>query len=209
MAAGSLLLLLAHAIFSLDPVQRFRSWNRAYTPVSQTGSAPVSLAESTLTSRIQTHIRSHGGSAVFAFKVLRLASTSALCALIFATILSGRTEPEELWPQLALGLTALYALILAFAYVLLPAPASRAAAPYATVAVLSLFAVYAYRDVWPLLTFTLRPLDRAEGLIVWAKVTLSALAGVLLPLLEPYVYVPVNPAVRTTPSLAFSQLCGC
>ena len=64
-----------------------------------------------------------------------------------------------------------------------------------TVAVL---AVYAYRDVWPLMTFTLHPIDSAEGDLLWAKVAVAAFVA-LLPLFEPYPYIPYDPAVRDFP----------
>jgi hypothetical protein len=205
--AGSLLLLSVQAILGLSSVQSLRSKYLGYTPVSQANGTSTSSTPTSLAEKIKAHVASHGGSVVFGYKVMRLISTSALSALIFATIVLKRTEPGEFWPQLALGLTAIYALILGFAYVLLPGPASRTMAPYATITVLSLFAVYAYRDVWPLLTFTLHPLDGAEGLLVWVKIALAAIAGVLLPMLEPYAYVPVNPAVRTRLFLARLTLC--
>lgn len=57
---------------------------------------------------------------------------------------------------------------------------------------ISILAVYTYRDVWPLMTFTLRPCDEAEGSILWTKIALLGLAGVVLPLFEPYPYIPWN-----------------
>lgn len=59
----------------------------------------------------------------------------------------------------------------------------------------ALFGVYFYRDVWPLMTFSLHPLDAAEGRILWAKIALSGLSGVLLPILEPFPYIPVDEKV--------------
>ena len=56
------------------------------------------------------------------------------------------------------------------------------------------FIVYAYRDIWPLLTFALAPLDRAEGAILWVKVALITYAAVIVPLLIPRQYVPVDPS---------------
>ena len=45
------------------------------------------------------------------------------------------------------------------------------------------------------MTFTLHPLDAAEGRVLWAKIALSGLSGVLLPILEPFPYIPVNAKV--------------
>lgn len=57
------------------------------------------------------------------------------------------------------------------------------------------FGVYSYRDVFPLVTFTLSPMDKAEGLILWGKVALLTLSGVVIPLLIPRQYSPVDPKV--------------
>lgn len=60
----------------------------------------------------------------------------------------------------------------------------------------AVFAYYAYRDIWPLMTFTLRPADEAEGPLLWIKVGLAIWAGLLGPLVEPYSYIPLHPEVR-------------
>ncbi|KAI0775463.1 hypothetical protein BC629DRAFT_1595092 [Irpex lacteus] len=70
---------------------------------------------------------------------------------------------------------------------------SRIASFHLSLLSFTTFAVYAYRDLWPLLTFTLRPADEAEGKLLWIKVTLALLAGIVLPALEPYPYIPVDP----------------
>lgn len=57
--------------------------------------------------------------------------------------------------------------------------------------------VYAYRDIWPLATFTLRPLDLAEGALLWVKISLLSVASILVPILIPQCYVPFDPEVRS------------
>lgn len=66
---------------------------------------------------------------------------------------------------------------------------------HATLAALAVFASYSYRDIWPLLTFTLDPADGHEGLLLWAKIVVAAIAGIFIPMFEPYVYVPLDPSV--------------
>lgn len=63
------------------------------------------------------------------------------------------------------------------------------ASVHLTLVATTMFLVYAYRDLWPLATFTLRPLDESQGVLLWAKVALSAMAGLVIPLLEPYPYI--------------------
>ena len=56
--------------------------------------------------------------------------------------------------------------------------------------------MYGYRDVWPLLTYTLTPADSSEGSTLWAKIGLFAIAGLAIPLIIPRAYVPLNAQVR-------------
>ena len=46
------------------------------------------------------------------------------------------------------------------------------------------FVIYAYRDLWPLATFTLAPLD-TPGWTTWSRIAILGFAGVLLPLVTP------------------------
>lgn len=69
---------------------------------------------------------------------------------------------------------------------------------HASLVSFALLAVYAYRDIWPLMTYTLEPKDGAEGSFLWVKFVLAAVVGFLLPVFEPYPYVPYDPAVRRT-----------
>ena len=58
-----------------------------------------------------------------------------------------------------------------------------------------IFGVYFYRDVWPLATYTLSPLDISEGRILWAKEIILTLIAIVIPLFIPRQYVPVDPKV--------------
>ncbi len=61
-----------------------------------------------------------------------------------------------------------------------------------------LWAVYLYRDVWPVATVNLAPADKAEGPFLWAKIALLSVAGFVVPMIIPKKYTPVNPEVRAT-----------
>jgi hypothetical protein len=69
---------------------------------------------------------------------------------------------------------------------------------HGTFVILALLATYLVRDIWPLLTYTLHPLDAAEGNILWIKIALVTLSSVVLPLTEPYPYEPLDSSVSTT-----------
>ncbi len=93
------------------------------------------------------------------------------------------------------GVTQGFASVLAFFNVFAPAAIGRVASLHLTLVTCTLFAVYAYRDIWPLMTFTLEPEDKGQGRILWAKITLAAFAGIVGPIFEPYAYTPVDPKV--------------
>ena len=61
---------------------------------------------------------------------------------------------------------------------------------------LGIFSVYAYRNIWPLLTFTLSPADAYEGALLWVKIGLLTFAAIVVPLLVPRQYIPIDPKVR-------------
>jgi hypothetical protein len=63
---------------------------------------------------------------------------------------------------------------------------------------LVIFAVYSYRDIWPLMTFTLSPLDSAGGWLTWSRVILVSFLTVFLPLITPREYIPLDPQVCLT-----------
>jgi hypothetical protein len=54
------------------------------------------------------------------------------------------------------------------------------------------FLLYTYRDLWPLLTYYLNPSD-IDSLVTWARVGLLGVAAVVIPLIRPRTYVPVDP----------------
>ena len=76
--------------------------------------------------------------------------------------------------------------------VCLSSPTGRSYSLHLTLVSLAVFMPYAYRDIWPAMTFTLRPADEDEGAILWVKIALMLVVGVLVPMCEPYPYVPVD-----------------
>lgn len=76
------------------------------------------------------------------------------------------------------------------------------------------WAVYAYRDLWPLATCYLAPADEGNALL-WTKFALLTVAAVVVPLTLPRKYVPCNPQVRlllpveSLPSVLIFNLGSC
>lgn len=94
-----------------------------------------------------------------------------------------------------------FSVVLSILLLLVPISKSRALSFHATLSSLAIFAAYAYRNLWPLATFTLAPADGDEANLLWAKIALSGIAGILVPFLEPYVYLPFEASVSHTHSL--------
>ncbi|KAJ7069529.1 hypothetical protein C8F01DRAFT_1245729 [Mycena amicta] len=62
---------------------------------------------------------------------------------------------------------------------------------HANAVLFAAFALYAYRDIIPLATFTRTPLDHGPKMA--AKIVLVSFTGVVVPLFTPRLYIPVDP----------------
>lgn len=62
---------------------------------------------------------------------------------------------------------------------------------------LGTWVVYGYRDIYPLGTFTLEPLDLHEGWLMWVKFGTLTFAAVIIPSFVPTQYIPLYPKVRS------------
>lgn len=72
---------------------------------------------------------------------------------------------------------------------------SRLVSNHLATLLFAMFAVFAYRDLWPLITFNKHPKDISEGALLWAKVAVLFLTSVVFPLVSPRQYIPIDPAV--------------
>ncbi|KAH9059057.1 hypothetical protein EDB87DRAFT_1832312 [Lactarius vividus] len=189
----SIVLLLAQAVFSSSLVRRFRGED---APVAAT------RGESGVT----------GGSIIFIFQVSRLVAVLTLLGLaIFCFVqekgqqhvsqssaestfngrkhegkhrYGGGSLTEREWLDLTLCLTYLYAAFLALVAVTARRVRASVASFHLSSLLLSTFSVYAYRNIWPLLTFTLSPVDAWEGPLLWVRIGLLAFAAIVIPLLD-------------------------
>ncbi|KAJ3551734.1 hypothetical protein NM688_g4534 [Phlebia brevispora] len=134
------------------------------------------------------HVQEAGGLEILVYKSVRMAGVLALFTLqVYSAWISGWTTRN-----MALALTVAYASILATWNVLASATAARSISLHLTVVTFTIWAGYAYRDVWPLMTFTLKPLDEAEGHVLWVKVALLTFVGLIEPLFEPHAYIAID-----------------
>ena len=73
---------------------------------------------------------------------------------------------------------------------------SRLANTHANFVLLVIWSVFVYRDVWPLATFTLHPVDPTRGALLWVDIGVLSVAAAAVPMLSPREYVPCDPKVR-------------
>lgn len=211
-AAFSLIGLSIHVI-----VNKRHPLAKRHVPV-QDG---VAASQNRFAQTILQHFAQYGSPAIAAYKIIRLLSITSLVVLAFLTMLSVDKNKKLLRPYLAetaavvcihrpfdqraayscRNHTQTYADILAVLTLIVPVPISRIVSAHVTLVVLALFGVYAFRDIWPSMTFTLHPQDLSEGWLLWAKIGNSAFSAIVVPMLEPYPYIPLDPQVRFAFSL--------
>lgn len=73
----------------------------------------------------------------------------------------------------------------------------KAASTHLIILLFVTFGVYVYRDVFPLTTFTKNPVDLSEGPLLWSKIFILGLTSVVIPLVTPRSYIPVDSDVST------------
>ncbi|KDR83052.1 hypothetical protein GALMADRAFT_57306 [Galerina marginata CBS 339.88] len=148
--------------------------------------------------RFNAHVSSYGGYTIFGYMTARLIGSLTLLYLSTITPVASKTIPS--WSEIARPEFLLeHSLSITFAYSSLLGIISLASrSRYVSVArhnitiLLLTLGVYAYRDIWPLATYTLEPADKVEGKILWIKIAILAVIGILIPLFSPHAYVP-NP----------------
>ncbi|KZT67587.1 P-loop containing nucleoside triphosphate hydrolase protein [Daedalea quercina L-15889] len=156
------------------------------------------ISEWQRSSVVARHIAQYGGLVIFAYRILRLLCTLALLALTIATInLTAQrgsvSTVTTVLPQVALCLTYGYASLLGIISVVVNKGTAKLATRHLALVLAFTWAVFVYRDIWPLATFTLQPADSAEGGLLWAKFSVLTIAGVAVPLIVPRQYTPADP----------------
>lgn len=144
------------------------------------------------------------GLRLFLFRVTRLATCLALVMLSLVS----PTPNASVRPWLLAAYVRLYVIstqyssldffqqvyfcFLALLSAAAKFPYSRIATHHLNIVLLVPFVVYAYRDLWPLATYTSSPADGVEGKKLWFKIACITLAAVFLPLSAPRQYIPVD-----------------
>ncbi|KAI0758154.1 multidrug resistance-associated ABC transporter [Fomes fomentarius] len=194
--AASALLLSLQLLFRSTPVQRLLGKvinsdvsSKAGDDLEATGSNEQQVS----------HVARHGGPVIFAHKVVRLLSTLTLLALSIAgAVLNDREDNlgfsfDSRWVAFGLIGTYAYASLLAFIAVVSNLSLSTLVARHLNTVLVFSWGVYAYRDLWPLATFTLKPADASEGSLLWAKIGVLTFVAIVIPIIVPRQYIPLDP----------------
>lgn len=148
--------------------------------------------ESPVESSISDHILKHGGHTIFAFKTARLLGCLVLLGLSTAALVLDQHNPH-LYLQSAMCAIYFYTAVLAILSVSASAKWSGIFIKHLNTILLSLFSVYFYRDIFPLATLTLLPMDLCEGRLLYPKVLVLFAVSVVVPLAIPRQYTPIDP----------------
>ncbi|KAJ6561237.1 hypothetical protein DFH09DRAFT_1160834 [Mycena vulgaris] len=137
-----------------------------------------------------------GIGTIFAYRLARLLGCLSLFGLSFASFISdGNGDRGTKWMRredTAMGATYLYASTLAILSIS-PRHSRQDLVRHVNCVLFSTLCVYLYRDVFPLATYTWVPEDRSEGLLLWPKIVILFITSVMVPLLTPRQYIPIDP----------------
>ncbi|KAI0258777.1 hypothetical protein BC834DRAFT_847164, partial [Gloeopeniophorella convolvens] len=143
-------------------------------------SSPEPVADIGLVAASKAHIKQAGGSTIFSFKIARLLGVLALFGLYLTVyVLEVGSQVESVGSKrgiVRLTLPKFFASLLSLVTVVASPKAASTANWHLDVILLATSLVYVYRDIWPLLTFTLEPAD-AKNLVKRSFPILDELYG--------------------------------
>ncbi|KAF7369374.1 ATP-binding cassette transporter [Mycena venus] len=212
-AAASVVVLLLHLFLA-------SAWGRRLRKASEPDAVnPVPVVHAGgLVADVKEYVAQHGGGVIFSFKLVRLLACLTLLGLSIASLATieghksetgifgkwgeehhkkNKNESPALsvteWLQLAMCTTFFYGSILAIVTVSAKRRWSQVAVKHLNTLSTVTLLIYGYRDLFPLITYHRVPLDLSEGWILWGKVIALLVAGVVVPLFIPRLYIPVDP----------------
>ncbi|KAG8799884.1 hypothetical protein FRC16_004194 [Serendipita sp. 398] len=208
----SAIVALFHVLILVTPLKRlFFRRNISRTPVIHED------REAGLLNEVKANIKSNGGIVIWSYKLARLLGSIALFGVATtAAIIAcddnfqangkhwgkkhrgrhGRHRhrfSDYEWLQIALAAFYMYTSFLALCTLILSKRAKRPAKNHLNILFSSALFVYLYRDVWPLATFTLHPVDPHHW-TTWTSIALLVLVAVIVPIFMPHEYVPIDPS---------------
>ncbi|KAF9013099.1 P-loop containing nucleoside triphosphate hydrolase protein [Cyathus striatus] len=142
---------------------------------------------------LQAHTSRFGGTREFTFAFARWVGSVALAWVsVVAFVFRQPDSVQRINPSLLECIAYIYASLLCTLAFGLP-KLSSVILKHSTFVYSVSFLVYAYRDLLPLVTYDHFPLDATDGSYLWIKISLLGFLTVIIPLLTPRKYVPVDP----------------
>ncbi|RPD70679.1 P-loop containing nucleoside triphosphate hydrolase protein [Lentinus tigrinus ALCF2SS1-7] len=154
----------------------------------------------TVTSRpsyIHNRLSGVGGLTIMAFRVVQLLAILALLGISIAEFVLNTATIEVLSDSRIVQVVQIalfaYLSVLGLLQVSGSSQVNRRAHAHVSWLLFFVWSAYLYRNVWPLARVDRIPIDAAEGPFLWAKLALLSVAGVVIPVIVPRRYTPVNP----------------
>lgn len=138
-------------------------------------------------------IELHGGYTIFALMVARMLGCVVL--FIVSLFLELKDYPHGLTSQrLVRGMVLyyLYTMVLSFVS-LCKTRWQRVFSQHCFALLFGSLAVNAYRNLWPLATYTTTPADAQEGPFLWVKMAMLFITAAFIPVFSPWKYIPLDP----------------
>ncbi|KZP10469.1 hypothetical protein FIBSPDRAFT_801212, partial [Athelia psychrophila] len=124
------------------------------------------------------------------WKLLKLLGCLALLGLSIASLVIHSAEDGAFVARLSMCITFAYATVLGTFSTF---GASKLASYHLTLLLLVTFGIYAYRDIFPLAQYDKQPMDLSEGKLLWPTICVLGVTGILVTLLTPRKYIPIDP----------------
>ncbi|GJE87808.1 multidrug resistance-associated ABC transporter [Phanerochaete sordida] len=160
-----------------------------WKPSKDVPSEHAPVGDRSASSSFKAYIAGLGGPTAAALSAVRVLSSLALLSLSAYSLSSSQAPPA--WAALGLCATYAYAAILGLLSFTSLAWNSTATAHLIFVLFVT-WAVYVYRDIWPLATYYLTPADVPNSFF-WAGFSVLTVAAAVVPLIIPRKYIPFNP----------------
>ncbi|KAJ7773843.1 hypothetical protein B0H16DRAFT_1510188 [Mycena metata] len=182
--ATSIVLLVLHVLLESALGRRLRSLHTQLSGVDDHELHP------------EHHVQKHDSQAT-SLRTARLVGCLLLLGLSTAALVLEdiREIVQTPHPHLKASMCGLYSYTVFLSLFSISANAkwSRVATRHLNPVLFCAFAVYFYRDIFPLATVTLAPMDRWEGRLLWPKIALLFAVSCAIPLVMPREYVPLDP----------------
>ncbi|KZT60611.1 P-loop containing nucleoside triphosphate hydrolase protein [Calocera cornea HHB12733] len=159
--------------------------------------------------KLRRHVQDKGGKVAYTFHVLRVLSTATLVTLAVVRLLVDSNHVDDTTINHFLDcqrqmdlysvLSYIYTAALFLTALVVQQKATKVLTFNAGIVLFAQFCVFGWRNFWPLMVFGGTPADVQYPGITWTEAGFLILSGIIIPLIIPEPYVPVDPKHPSTP----------